>query len=66
MEETEIEMIRKSNPNDINRIAEIWIDIYAITKLLDKNKSAVYRPEGEKEFYRKYQMYEPNIEVFAD
>ena len=26
MEETEIEMIRKSNPNDINRIAEIWLD----------------------------------------
>ena len=47
-------------------LAEIWIDIYAITKLLDQNKSAVYRPEGEKEFYRKYQMYEPNIEVFAD
>ena len=26
MEETEIEMIRKSNPNDINRISEIWLD----------------------------------------
>ena len=26
MEETEIEMIRKSNQNDINRIAEIWLD----------------------------------------
>lgn len=46
-------------------LAEIWIDLYTITKLLDQNKSAVYKPEGEKEFYRKYQMFEPNIEVSA-
>ena len=45
-------------------VAEIWIDIYAITRLLEQNKSAVYRPEGEKDFFRKYQMFEPDIEVF--
>lgn len=46
-------------------IAEIWIDIYAITRLLEQNKSAVIRPEGEKDFFRKYQMFEPDIEVFG-
>lgn len=45
-------------------VAEIWIDVYAITRLLEQNKSLVYRPEGEKEYYRKFQMFEPDIEVF--
>lgn len=42
--------------------AEIWIDIYAITKLLEKNKSAVIRNEEEKEYYRKYEMFEIGME----
>ncbi len=46
-------------------LAEIWIDVYDITKLLSRNKSAVVRPEGEKEFQRKFQMFEPNVEIFA-
>ena len=46
-------------------LAEIWIDVYAITKLLERNKSAVVRPEGQKEYQRKYQMFEPNVEIFA-
>lgn len=32
---------------------EIWIDLYAITKLLEKHKSEVYRVDETKEFYSK-------------
>ncbi len=46
-------------------LAEIWIDVYAITKLLTQNRSTVYRPEGSKEFERKFQMFEPNVEIFS-
>lgn len=37
---------------------EIWIDMYAITKLLQKHQSAVYRVNETKEFYREF-AYEP-------
>ncbi len=37
---------QKEGPN------EIWIDMYAITKLLQKHQSAVYRVAATKEFYR--------------
>ena len=33
---------------------EIWIDLYAITKLLSKHQSTVYRVNETKEFYNKY------------
>ncbi len=46
-------------------LSEIWIDLYAITKLLEKNRSSVYRPEGTKEFERKFQMFEPTFETMA-
>ena len=46
-------------------VSEIWIDLYAITKLLAQNRSAVYRPEGTKEYERKYQMFEPGLEIYA-
>lgn len=42
--------------------SEIWIDIYAITKLLEQNKSAVIKNEEEKEYYRKYEMFEVGME----
>ena len=41
---------------------EIWIDIYAITKLLEKNKSAIIRNHETKEFYRELDFSEPNLE----
>ena len=41
---------------------EIWIDLYAITKLLEKNRSAVYFDKEEKEYYRKYEMFEESTE----
>lgn len=44
-------------------VAEIWIDLYAITKLLEQNRSAVVKNEEEKEYYRKYEMFVPGIET---
>ena len=46
-------------------VSEIWIDLYAITKLLAKNRSAVYRPEGSNEWERRYQMFEPVTDAFS-
>ena len=46
-------------------VSEIWIDLYAITKLLEKNRSLVYRPEGSKEYERRFQMFEPGMTTFA-
>ena len=37
---------------------EIWIDMYAITNFLEKNKSVVEKNYENGEFYRKYQMFE--------
>lgn len=43
---------------------EIWIDLYAITQLLQKNKSTVYKDAEKKEYYRKYQFHEPALDGF--
>ena len=43
---------------------EIWIDLWAITKLLEKNKSAVIRNNETKEFYRDCEFTEPNLASF--
>jgi len=37
---------------------QIWINLYGITKLLEKNRSAVYRDEESKEYERRYAMFE--------
>ena len=39
--------------------SEIWIDIYAITRLLERNRSAVVKED--KEYYRKYEMFEKGM-----
>jgi len=39
---------------------EIWIDVYSIVKLLQKNRSRVAKDEQTKEYHRVYQMYENN------
>jgi len=41
-------------------VSEIWIDVYAITRLLEKNRSAVEKIE--KEYQRKYNMFIPGME----
>lgn len=35
---------------------EIWVDLYAITTLLERHKSTVYRVNETKEFYNKYKF----------
>ena len=40
---------------------QIWIDLYEITKLLNQNKSQVYRVDETKEYYRKYDFLEDNL-----
>jgi len=44
----------KDSPN------QIWIDLYAITRLLSANRSEVYKDEVKKEYYRSYLLTEPN------
>lgn len=40
---------------------EIWIDVYEITKLLQKNRSEVYKVEDRKEYYRVCDFTEPAL-----
>jgi len=40
---------------------EIWIDLYPITRLLERNRSETYRVAETKEFYRTYDFDEPNL-----
>lgn len=35
---------------------EIWVDLYAVTTLLEKHRSTVYRVNETKEFYNKYKF----------
>lgn len=39
-------------------INQIWIDVYNIVRLLQKNKSTVYKDPATKEFYRLYNIIE--------
>jgi len=39
---------------------QVWIDMYALTKLLSKNRSQVYIVEETKEYYRSYNFSEPS------
>lgn len=41
---------------------EIWINLYAITKLLEKNKSAVIRNSETKEYTREFDFSEQNLD----
>ena len=45
---------KKDSPN------QIWIDMYSISKLLLKNKCAVYKNDETKEFSRKFDFTEPS------
>ncbi len=40
---------------------EIWIDVYNIINLLQKNRSAVTKDEETRDFYRTYDIIEPNM-----
>jgi peptidoglycan LD-endopeptidase LytH len=41
-------------------INELWIDVYNIVNLLQKNRSAVVKDEETRDYYRAYEMIEPN------
>lgn len=41
-------------------INQIWIDVYQITEFLKKNKSEVYQNAETTDFYRKYEIIDPN------
>lgn len=42
-------------------INQIWIDVYNIIELLQKNKSPVYRDATTKDFYRLYDIHDPAV-----
>ncbi len=46
------------DPSQKEGPSEIWIDVYAITCLLQKNRSEVVRNDETKEYYRKYNFNE--------
>lgn len=45
---------------------EVWIDLYTLTNLLQKNKSKVYKDADNNEYYRKYKFNEPILESFGN
>lgn len=49
-----IELVFDESQKESNN--EIWIDLYAITNLLSKHQSNVYRVSETKEFYNKYKF----------
>ena len=43
---------------------EIWIDVYEIVKLLNHNRATVDRDEESKEYYRRYDIFDPKVEAY--
>ena len=42
---------------------EIWINAYEIVRLLSQNKATVERDEESKEYYRKYDIFDPIVAI---
>lgn len=42
---------------------EIWINAYEIVRLLSQNKATVERDEESKEYYRKYDIFDPVVAI---
>lgn len=55
-----LELIFDESQKESNN--EIWVDLYAITKLLEKNKSSVIRDSESKEYTREFDFHEKNLE----
>lgn len=49
------------DPSQKDSNNEIWIDLYAITRLLESNRSKTYRVDETKEFYRLNDFDEPAL-----
>ncbi len=59
-----IQLIFNEQQKDSNN--EIWIDLYALTELLQKNKSAVQKDPQTKEYQRSFAFDEPILHSFAN
>lgn len=55
-----VELIFDESQKESNN--EIWIDLYAITNLLEKNKSSVVRDPETKEYQREFDFLEASLE----
>jgi len=49
------------HPDQKEGVNEIWIDLYHITRLLERNRSETYRVAETKEFYRTHDFDEANL-----
>lgn len=47
-------------------INQIWINEYAITRLLSQNRSKVQKVSGTKEYKRVYDFSEQNVEIYNE
>ena len=47
---------QKDGPN------QIWVDVYEIVKLLNKHRSPVVRDDESRDYYRKYEFIDPEVE----
>ena len=50
------------HPDQKEGTGEIWVDLYALTRLLSQNTSETYRVAETKEFYRTHDFTESNLE----
>jgi len=51
------------HPEQKEGAKEIWIDLYNLTRLLERNRSETYRVAETKEFYRTHNFDEPNLHM---
>lgn len=54
-----LELIFDESQKESNN--EIWVNLYEITKLLEKNRSSVRRDNSTKDYYRKLDIWEPEV-----
>ena len=45
---------------------EIWVDCYALTRFLSQNRSETWKEEETKEYYRTYDMKDPEVEEYEN
>ena len=54
-----VELIFDESQKDAS--TQIWIDLYEITKFLNQHRSTVWRDEENKEYYRKFDYWDPEV-----
>lgn len=53
------------DPSQEDGDAEIWIDLYEITRFLSSHRSTVVRDSTTKDYYRKYDFLEENLFIYG-